>query len=124
MLNSSIAHLSIALLYVVCGSFLVAGEVGDFESLPPQWARENTDAGYILPHDVAENMHYDQPFRPQFHFTVLHSHIGDATGLVTYKGRYHLFFVFDPWQRSRRWHKCCGHANLGGVFAGTPRVYD
>ena len=94
---------------------------GRFYELPPRWGRETVghsrpniagliSGGYITPAEVAENYHYEQPYRPQFHFTALHGHIGDATGLFTYKGRYHLFFMFDPWQRSRGWHKAWGHA--------------
>ena len=88
----------------------MTGAPGRFFELPPQWARGRADGGYILPEDVADNYHYAQPYRPQFHFTALHGHIGDATGLIVYKGRYHLFFMFDPWQRSRGWHKAWGHA--------------
>ena len=94
---------------------------GRFYELPPRWGRETVghsrpniagliSGGYITPAEVAENYHYEQQYRPQFHFTALHGHIGDATGLFTYKGRYHLFFMFDPWQRSRGWHKAWGHA--------------
>ena len=87
-----------------------AEEPGDFGDLPPLWQRQPTDADYIQPRAVAENYHYAQRHRPQFHYTALHGHLGDATGLVVHQGRYHLFYMFDPWQRARRWHKCWGHA--------------
>ena len=32
--------------------------------------------------DVFENMHYNQPLRPQVHYTPITGQIGDATGLI------------------------------------------
>jgi len=40
----------------------------------------------------------------------LQGHIGDATGLVTYRGEYHLFNIFDEWARRSGAHKRWGHA--------------
>jgi hypothetical protein len=70
---------------------------GRFYELPPRWSGEHNDPEYIQPDIVAENYHYNQTYRPQYHFTALHVHIGDATGLIVYKGQYHLFCMFDPW---------------------------
>lgn len=60
--------------------------------------------------DVFDNMHYNQPLRPQVHYTPITGQIADATGLVRYKGRYHLFYMFDEWSKSRRDNKNWGHA--------------
>ena len=60
--------------------------------------------------DVYDNMHYDQPLRPQVHYTPLTGQIADPTGLMRYKGRYHLFYMFDEWSKRRRDNKNWGHA--------------
>jgi sucrose-6-phosphate hydrolase SacC (GH32 family) len=64
----------------------------------------------ITPEEVAEQQHYNQPLRPQFHYTALQGHIGDATGLFFYRGEYHLFNIFDEWSRKSSVHKRWGHA--------------
>lgn len=60
--------------------------------------------------DVFDNINYDQPLRPQVHYTPLTGQIADATGLVKYKGTYHLFYMSDEWSKSRRDNKNWGHA--------------
>jgi len=60
--------------------------------------------------DVFENMHYNQPLRPQVHYTPITGQIGDATGLLLYKGTYHLYYMYDEWSRRRRDNKSWGHA--------------
>lgn len=60
--------------------------------------------------DVYNNTHYNQPLRPQVHYTPLSGQIGDPTGLIRYKGKYHLFYMFDEWSRKRRDNKNWGHA--------------
>ena len=64
----------------------------------------------IHPSEVAEALHYHGEYRPQFHYTPMQGHIGDATGLIYYKGEYHLFYMFDPWSLKRKEHKNWGHA--------------
>jgi fructan beta-fructosidase len=64
----------------------------------------------MTPSEVADEQNYDQPLRPQFHYTTLQGHIGDATGLVSYRGEYHLFNIFDEWARKNGAHKRWGHA--------------
>jgi sucrose-6-phosphate hydrolase SacC (GH32 family) len=60
--------------------------------------------------DVYENMHYNQPLRPQVHYTPITGQVADPTGLIRYKGRYHLFYMFDEWSRKRGDNKNWGHA--------------
>lgn len=64
----------------------------------------------IDPQDAALNQHYEQPYRPQFHYTPMQGIIGDATGLIFYQGEYHLFYMSDKWERRKNRHKCWGHA--------------
>src|SRR5216684_2238411 len=64
----------------------------------------------ITPQEVAAEQHYRQPLRPQFHYTPIQGHIGDATGLIYYAGEYHLFNMFDAWSQKRMSHKQWGHA--------------
>ena len=64
----------------------------------------------IDPAEAARNQYYDQPERPQFHYTPIQGHIGDATGLIFYQGEFHLFYMSDKWERRRNRHKCWGHA--------------
>ncbi len=51
---------------------------------------------------------YRQPLRPQFHYTPIQGHIGDATGLIYYQGQYHLFNMFDEWSQNRMPYKQWG----------------
>jgi len=39
---------------------------------------------------------YKEKYRPQFHFTTRRGWINDENGLVYYKGRYHLFYQYNP----------------------------
>lgn len=80
---------------------------------PPVSAKppdETTDAFQIDYRDVEENMHYNQPLRPQVHYTPITGQIADPTGLIWYKGTYHLFYMFDEWSKQRRDNKNWGHA--------------
>ncbi len=64
----------------------------------------------LTPAEVADQQNYRQPLRPQFHYTPIQGHIGDATGLIYYRGEYHLFNMYDEWSRGRLAHKRWGHA--------------
>jgi len=92
----------------------------------------------------------NDPHRPIYHFTGPESWINDPNGPIYYRGRYHLFYQFDPqvpdgkggWKRSKR---CWGHAvsddlvhwvdwpvaswpdtqyDCGGVYSGNTFVDD
>ncbi len=86
------------ILHVICPFY------GQIEKKIPE------DPYGITYDDVFENMHYNQPLRPQVHYTPITGQIGDATGLILYKGTYHLFYMYDEWSRRRKYNKSWGHA--------------
>ncbi|MCX4885123.1 glycoside hydrolase family 32 protein [Streptomyces sp. NBC_00847] len=44
---------------------------------------------------MADTLYHEQ-YRPQFHFTPAQNWMNDPNGLIYYKGRYHLFFQYNP----------------------------
>jgi sucrose-6-phosphate hydrolase SacC (GH32 family) len=61
--------------------------------------------GVARPADPA----FDQPYRPQFHFSPHQHWTNDPNGLVYFEGEYHLFFQYNPF--GDEWgHMSWGHA--------------
>ncbi len=56
-----------------------------------------------------ESSGYDQPYRPQFHFSPQKNWTNDPNGPVYFEGEYHLFFQYNPF--GDVWgHMSWGHA--------------
>ena len=55
---------------------------------------------------------YQEPFRPQFHFTPERNWMNDPNGIAYYDGEYHLFYQYNPF--GNKWgHISWGHAVTG-----------
>ena len=66
--------------------------------------------------DVFDNMHYNQAHRPQVHYVPIAGQVADVTGLVQYKGTYHLFYMFDEWSNKRHHNKNWGYATSNDLI--------
>ncbi|MEJ2538331.1 MAG: glycoside hydrolase family 32 protein, partial [Calditrichia bacterium] len=55
------------------------------------------------------NKLFQECFRPQIHFSPPQNFMNDPNGLIYYKGKYHLFYQYNPY--GKEWgHMSWGHA--------------
>jgi fructan beta-fructosidase len=110
--NSKLMQRGILILFTFFLSTKVVAQ--DFDSVrlikTKTENRELPDSFRLDYHSVYENMHYNQPLRPQVHYTPMTGQIADPTGLIRYNGIYHLFYMFDEWSKQRGENKNWGHA--------------
>jgi len=101
-------HVCIAMIVGLC-SHLPAGadELQDFRKVVRSKDLETfSTAALALRHWMIKN----DPHRPIYHFTGPESWINDPNGVIYHKGKYHLFYQFDPIVDGRRSKRCWGHA--------------
>jgi sucrose-6-phosphate hydrolase SacC (GH32 family) len=66
-------------------------------------------SGLLLAQNYSIPAAYDQPYRPQYHFSPREHWTNDPNGLVYFEGEYHLFFQYNPF--GDHWgHMTWGHA--------------
>ena len=51
---------------------------------------------FILASTKADKVHYNEPYRPQYHFTPERNFMENPAGAIFYEGEYHLFYQCNP----------------------------
>jgi len=104
-------HATVAIVLGLC-CWLPAGadeaqEVQEFRKVVRSKDLETFSAAALA---LRQWMIKNDPHRPVYHFTGPESWINDPNGVIYHKGKYHLFYQFDPIVDGRRSKRCWGHA--------------
>ena len=68
----------------------------------------------VAPILSAQQATYDEPYRPQFHFTPEINWTNDPNGLVYHDGEWHLFYQYNPF--GDLWGHMRGDTPLARIF--------
>ena len=79
-------RVAVALAAVVTAVLVAAGQVAPAAAAQGRVGASAAQAGAP----------YTETYRPQFHFTPARNWMNDPNGLIYYKGRYHLFYQYNP----------------------------
>lgn len=76
----------------------------------PAFAQSASPTPAVMPSPLPSNYPlYNEPYRPQYHFSPPTHFMNDPNGLVYYKGYYQLYYQYNPLELVAG-HQAWGHA--------------